>query len=107
MPFIAVIASYVHPVICFVRQCTRPFCMHKKGLVYLRLGILKPVKLVRMFSCVIRTSRLLFYVSNLDVFICSLAPSEKLNFELEVALVSSSSWVTAPNHLCMWAGGIV
>lgn len=33
------------------------------------------------------------------------APSEKLNFELEVALVSSCSWVTAPNHVCMWAGG--
>lgn len=35
----------------------------------------------------------------------TIAPSEKLTFELEVALVSSCSWVTVPNHLCMWTGG--
>lgn len=34
-------------------------------------------------------------------------PDEKLGFELEVGLVSSHPWVTAPKHLCMWTGGIL
>lgn len=33
-------------------------------------------------------------------------PDEKLGFELELGLVSSHPWVTAPKHLCMWSGGI-
>lgn len=41
---------------------------------------------------------LYFYVS---------VPDEKLVFELELALVSSQPWVTAPKHLCMWSGGKV
>ena len=32
-------------------------------------------------------------------------PTEKLVFDLMLALVSSHSWVTAPKHLCMWSGG--
>lgn len=32
-------------------------------------------------------------------------PDEKLGFELELGLVSSHPWVTAPKHLCMWSGG--
>jgi hypothetical protein len=35
-----------------------------------------------------------------------LAPGEKLQFEMEVALLSSCSWVTVPSHLCMWTGGM-
>ena len=31
-------------------------------------------------------------------------PDEKLEFQLELALVSSQAWVMTPKHLCMWSG---
>ena len=37
--------------------------------------------------------------------VCNSVPDEKLVFELELALISSQPWVTAPKHLCMWSGG--
>ena len=36
--------------------------------------------------------------------ICVSVPDEKLEFQLELALVSSQAWVMAPKHLCMWSG---
>ena len=33
------------------------------------------------------------------------APSDKLQFEMELALVCSQSWVQAAKHLVMWNGG--
>ena len=29
----------------------------------------------------------------------------KLEFEMDLALVSSQPWVKTPKHLCMWNGG--
>lgn len=43
---------------------------------------------------------------NVSVFHSYVAPNEKLNFELDMALISSQPWITAPKHLCMWSGGI-
>lgn len=39
--------------------------------------------------------------------ICITVTDEKLSFELELCLISSEPWITAPRHLCMWSGGIV
>ena len=34
-----------------------------------------------------------------------LVAAEKLEFEMEMCLVSSQPWVKCPKHLCMWPGG--
>ena len=55
-----------------------------------------------MYACVY------VHIVNLWCILCCfyvLVPDEKLDFELELALVSSQPWVTAPKHLCMWSGG--
>ena len=74
---------------------------------------------INFYSCKIVVNGLSSYVSLLKTArmlnhrvkmvcsncVCNSVPDEKLVFELELALISSQPWVTAPKHLCMWSGG--
>ena len=44
------------------------------------------------------------FINNILSF-CSKAPEEKINFEMQMSLSSTESWVMAPKHLVLWNGG--
>ncbi len=110
------------PLIC-VRYCTQEFPPSTKKIRSDTFRTLYDRHLIHIIFANTTRAETLWYINTSFLFhlnpegsyllnTCTCyffisVPDEKLGFELELGLVSSHPWATAPKHLCMWSGSIL